>query len=434
MMLSPARDQEGRPSLRDLDGFLSGLPAAAVLDQGSAAPWRGSGLARAVVAPHSAAEVATVLGRAAGAGLTVHPAGAGSWPDAGGWSREADVALTTRRMATIHHYEPADLTLTADAGVSWAELEAATEPHGQWLPLDPPGVLDATLGGVVASGVSGSLRGHYGAVRDSVLGVRVVTGDGRELGFGGRVVKNVAGYDLVRLLTGSRGTLGVITQVSVRLFPRPAADVTDVFRARADELPVMARRAAEAPLPLSSIELVDEEGEALAVRTLGTVDDVDDTRGRLADLLAARPAATLAGAAGRDRHRAWSRWEDGAGVVLRLSALPARLPRLWALAGDLASCLSGSRTAHAASGVVRVRAPAPDDAGLDDLTRVGSDVGRGLAEVGGGVIVSTAPPAARALLGTFEGWAVGGPGPVQELSERIRALFDPSGTLAPRRP
>ncbi|MDN6859746.1 glycolate oxidase subunit GlcE [Pseudomonas sp. CAN2814] len=131
------------------------------------------------------------------------------------------VELDTRRHSGIVSYDPTELVLTARAGTSLAEIEAALEAAGQMLPCEPPNLSGATFGGVVAAGLSGPRRPWSGSVRDYVLGTRLITGHGKLLRFGGEVMKNVAGYDLSRLLAGSFGCLGVITEVSMKVLPKP---------------------------------------------------------------------------------------------------------------------------------------------------------------------------------------------------------------------
>ncbi len=126
----------------------------------------------------------------------------------------------------IIEYEPGELVLTARCGTPLAELESLLADEGQMLPFEPPHFGAATLGGAVASGLSGPRRPFTGAVRDFVLGVKMVTGRGEVLAFGGRVMKNVAGYDLSRLLAGSLGTMGVLLEISLKVLPRPALEVT----------------------------------------------------------------------------------------------------------------------------------------------------------------------------------------------------------------
>jgi glycolate oxidase FAD binding subunit len=151
----------------------------------------------------------------------VVPVGARTQWSVGGPAPTGDV-VEVRAPAGIVQYEPADLTITIGAGLSFAELDAALAEHGQECPLDPSDP-QATVGGIIACGLSGMRRARYGPLRDHVLEVHVITGDGRAIKGGGPTVKNVTGYDIPRLYVGSLGTLGVITQVTLRCRPRPAA-------------------------------------------------------------------------------------------------------------------------------------------------------------------------------------------------------------------
>ena len=130
--------------------------------------------------------------------------------------------LDTRLHRGIVSYDPTELVLTARAGTPLAEIEAALEANNQMLPCEPPHLGDgATLGGMVAAGLSGPRRPWAGSVRDQVLGTRVITGQGKLLRFGGEVMKNVAGYDLSRLMAGSFGCLGLLAEVSLKVLPKP---------------------------------------------------------------------------------------------------------------------------------------------------------------------------------------------------------------------
>ena len=149
------------------------------------------------------------------------------------------------RMARILHHAPGDLTCTVEAGVRLSELHAAVEAHGQRLSLDPPG--DPTIGACVAANLSGPLRHRFGAPRDLVLGVTLVLGDGAIASSGGTVVKNVAGYDLGKLVCGSRGALALIGRVALRLHPVPAASATLVVETDDPAQIVVALRAVEPP-------------------------------------------------------------------------------------------------------------------------------------------------------------------------------------------
>jgi glycolate oxidase FAD binding subunit len=159
----------------------------------------------------------------------------------------------TRDYAGIVEYEPTELVITARAGTPLAEIEGAMAGAGQMLAFEPPRFGDgATLGGAIATGLSGPRRPYAGAARDFVLGVRIVDGRGDDLTFGGRVMKNVAGFDVARLMTGAMGTLGVIAEVSLKCLPLPMAEATRTFELSADEAIRKVNEWGGQPLPLSA--------------------------------------------------------------------------------------------------------------------------------------------------------------------------------------
>jgi glycolate oxidase FAD binding subunit len=162
---------------------------------------------------------------AAGRGAALRLRGGGSKDFYGGAPRGE--LLETRGYAGVVDYEPTELVVTARCGTRLADLETTLAAGGQMLAFEPPHFgADATLGGCVAAGLSGPRRAAAGAVRDFVLGARLLDGRARDLAFGGRVMKNVAGYDVSRLLAGSLGTLGLILEVSLKVLPRPPQELT----------------------------------------------------------------------------------------------------------------------------------------------------------------------------------------------------------------
>lgn len=173
------------------------------------------------VSPASAEEVAAVLRLASERGLVVVPAGSFSSQHTGRIPDRIDILLRTSRLRGIEHYDPGDLTLGVHAGTTLSELDAAVAPYRQVVPLDPCRAATRTVGGVLATAAQGPLRHAFGGPRDFCLGVTFVTADGRIAKGGGRVVKNVAGYDLMKLFLGSYGTLGVIVAANFKLFPAP---------------------------------------------------------------------------------------------------------------------------------------------------------------------------------------------------------------------
>lgn len=178
-----------------------------------------------VLSPRTTDEVRSVMLDTIASGAPIRIAGAGTWISAGAPVTAART-LSLHDLSGIVEYVPGDLTITALAGTSLAELSHATAAHGQWLGLDPAGDRLGTIGATIATASAGPLAHAFGTPRDLVLGLTAVTGYGEEISPGGRVVKNVAGFDLVRLYTGAWGTLGPITQVTLRLRALPVHDVT----------------------------------------------------------------------------------------------------------------------------------------------------------------------------------------------------------------
>jgi glycolate oxidase FAD binding subunit len=199
--------------------------------------------------------------------------------------RVVGTVLDVAAHAGIVDYEPTELVLTARAGTPLEEIESAMQASGQMLAFEPPRFgPESTLGGVIAAGLSGPRRPYGGAARDLMLGVRILDGTGEELTFGGQVMKNVAGFDVSRLMTGALGTLGVITEVSLKCMPLPKAEVTLVFAFRPDEALRKVNEWGAQALPLSATCYHDgrlslrlsgaEPAVAAAMRKLGgTVDD-----------------------------------------------------------------------------------------------------------------------------------------------------------------
>ena len=200
----------------------------AASDQQSGAPRRPGvgipGIPTMTVAPARPDEVVAILRLANERQFTVAPVGGGT--DLSVSQHRPDVLLQTTRLTEVEHYDHGDLTVGIGAGTKVAQLGAMVGADQLIFACDPPFPERATIGGVLAAAEQGPMRHAYGSVRDFCIGVRFVTGDGRKAKGGGRVVKNVAGYDMMKLLIGSYGTLGVITSASFKLFPAPRKTLT----------------------------------------------------------------------------------------------------------------------------------------------------------------------------------------------------------------
>lgn len=407
------------------------------------------GLPAAVLAPASEDELASLFARAGEEGWKILPAGRGLWLEGGG-PAEVQLVVSTRRLKEIHEYNPPDLTFTAGAGLTLSALREVTGPNRQWLPLNPPGGWEGTLGGALSTGVGGSLRHLYGTARDHVLGLTLVAGDGRILRWGGKVVKNVAGFDVTRLCLGSWGSLGVITSVSARLFPIPEADATLVFRnPHATALLPMARAMALSSLPLASVELLDAfpldgadtgSSPALVIRALGSREQAASMVARIGAELGreAGDSQLLENEASQAFHRTMDSWEAGAALVLRMSALPSEMGTLFEEADVLRGLTSGEISpdaglrfsADVATGILRVAAFGDQGTigSLASWTSALTDLRERLELVGGSLTISCGP---ADLMRDVGAW--GTKGGAWEIMSGLKAEFDPSGILAPGR-
>ena len=216
------------------------------------------------VRPQSIEGVQDVLRQAHETGLSVIPWGGGTGQDYGGVPRKADILLDLSALNALVAHEYADMTVTVQAGMPLADLQAQLAQHGQFLPLDPPQSEKATLGGILATNACGPLRLGYGTVRDWLIGITVVDAQGRLIKGGGKVVKNVTGYDLPKLHVGALGTLGVIVEATFKVSPKPETARTLVAQVSpASDLSTAAMRLWQETRPVSLLLHEDTQGRFL---------------------------------------------------------------------------------------------------------------------------------------------------------------------------
>lgn len=229
-------------------------------------------------------------------------------------------ALDVTGHRGICHYEPTELVLTARAGTPLSEIEAALAEHGQMLPFEPPRYgAGATLGGTIACGLSGPRRPYAGAARDFVLGARCINGKGEALSFGGEVMKNVAGYDVARLMCGAFGTLGVLLEISLKVLPRPERDLTLVRELGAREAIEAMNRWAGQPVPLSAACHLDG---TLYLRLSGTENSLEAARAKIGGT----PLDDAEGFWESIREQRHEFFTGGGAPLWRLSVAPANPP------------------------------------------------------------------------------------------------------------
>lgn len=338
------------------------------------------------------------------------------------WGRPAEppgTELSTERLDRIVEHNEGDLTAVLQAGIPLVRVQEALAEAGQMVALDPPlGEADAaTIGGVVATGDSGPLRHRYGAPRDLVLGVTVVLSDGTIARAGGKVIKNVAGYDLAKLFTGSFGTLGAIGEVVMRLHPRPPETVTAVGRSD-DPRALGAAASAVAHCPFGPVCLdvswSEGRGEILA-RFGGAAPEAGAEE--VAELM---EQAGLEGTLVADDDALWerqrARQRSTDGTVVRVSGLAADLPRVVRSAEEVGASLVG----RAGLGLSWLALVGGDDSevasSIDDLRRRLHPFS---------CVVLDAPEAVRAKVDVW------GEARAVSLMRRVKARFDPHGVCNP---
>jgi glycolate oxidase FAD binding subunit len=380
------------------------------------APADEAGVAAAVVAAHAAREPLAIEGRGTKRGL-LRPV-------------QAARTLSVRNLSGITLYRPSELVLSARAGTPIPEIEAALAEKGQHLIAEPPDLrallgadAPATLGGTVAANLSGPRRIAWGAMRDHVLGVRFVNGAGEVLRSGGRVLKNVTGLDLCKLLAGSYGTLGVMTEVTIKVLPAPEATATLLLRVPDLATGVRALSAGlGSPFGVSGAALLPGEPHMAALRLEDFAASVDYRSARLRDDLSAFGDATII--EGEASRAFWREVRDVVPLaaqpdeaVWRISVRPSAGPAV-ALA---AQAMGGRALLDWGGGLVWVAGQA-SAAAHDALVAV--------AAVSGGTCTLFRAPEALRLAVTV---LPAEPAPLAAIGARVKAALDPAGILNPGR-
>lgn len=376
-----------------------------------------SGLPRAV--PDSTENAARVLSAAHEQGWRVRIEGRGGWLAA---DAPADLALSTQSLVRLTSVSPADLVASVEAGVPLDQLHRRLADDGMWFAVDPPGRPERSLGSVIATAASGPLRQGFGTIRDHILGLTVVTGDGRIVRAGGKVVKNVAGYDLGKLQIGGFGGFGLVTELNLRLRALPRADRTLIARASRDRLTNAGRAITEGRLALHALELFSpalaaESDWVLAARFLGTEEGVAAEVHRLPSVTEEITWQELPA----DRTAAFwhlaARATLGGAVTIRLGVLQPGLDDVLDLVRDVLGEGLVSAGAGTAGGI-RWSGEAQPDA-LRSLRHQ-------VAQQEIPMTLERAPWTLRRQVGHFGAYREG----VGQLVDRLRGTFDPGALLS----
>jgi glycolate oxidase FAD binding subunit len=393
-------------------------------------------LPHVVVEPVHEEQLAAVLSFANSEGLKVLVCGGGTQLGTGAPPTGGDMLLSTARMTGVVEHAPGDLTATARAGTTLTDLQRHLSGAQQWLALDPVLPPNATIGGIVATNASGPRRLRYGGVRDQIIGIRMVRSDGVIAKGGGKVVKNVAGYDLPKLLTGSYGTLGVIVAATFRLYPLPPGSATVVLHSSdLASVCAVALEAQNATLTPSSVDIVTPIAGAslfiLGVRYESLQEAADDQARSFVELTGSlgATARTLRGA----EEANWWRQQDenqlspgaATSIALKASVLPGDvtfwLDALHKVCND--HSVSARLRAHVAHGLIFTRLTGRDTA----LGACVEPLRTAASSRRGSLVVVEAP------LGPTRQLDVWGAIPSLEVMRRVKAQFDPQQTLNPGR-
>jgi glycolate oxidase FAD binding subunit len=399
--------------------------------------------------PTTEAELATTVADAFAQSTSVYPLGGGASLDYGATTERTGIGLSLTKLNRVIDYPARDMTVTVEAGVTLAELSRLLAAERQWLPVAGAKPEQATVGGLVATGWNGSRRFGWGSLRDHVIGVSAVDGRGVLFHGGGRVVKNVAGYDFCKLLTGSLGTLGVITQLTFKLKPLPehsallVAPFADLDKAEK----LLARLGSTATTPSAVDLIVGPEWHIdpslpplpagatgrLAIGLEGGADEVawmvDQLKSEWRELLGEAPCLVSE----QDAAALWDRLRDFAdsppAPAIKANLAPSRVCEFVAACQRIFP--ASSLQSHAGNGIVLARL----DESADEGSRATGDVvRRGLAELRriagtGQVSLVSAGPA-----GKFNSEEFWGPvGPSLAWMQRVKEQFDPRGILNPGR-
>ena len=371
--------------------------------------------------PSSVDALSAILQAASDRKAAVIPWGTGFQMSIGNVPARYDVALKTTKLNRLVEYEPADLTVTVEAGMTLGRLSQHLLEHRQFLPIDGPD--EATIGGLLAVGLGGPSQQAYGFPRDWLLGCKIALVDGTIVRAGGRVVKNVAGYDMTRMAVGSLGTLGVIVEATLKVAPVPAQETLLAAYAEPADALQAARTATRAGLALRAVAVLENQ---VAFWLAGSSTAVERSREELRGLIGGTEARQLNG---KTADRWWAsldRLDVTSDVTVRVSVAPSEVAAmLLALAASTDSTgTSVKRVALPAVGVIIGRLTGGATTSYVDVIEW---VRRDAVSRGGSLIVTKAPQDVKDRVDVW------GDSPALPLMRSLKQEFDPNATLNPGR-
>jgi glycolate oxidase FAD binding subunit len=378
-----------------------------------------------LIKPESTEEVCACLKVCSESAVSVVPAGARTWLECGNPLRSADVVLSLERLSRVIEYSPPDLTAIVEAGLSLREFNALTKRDGQWLPLDFAGAAHSTLGAIASTAASGALRLGFGTPRDYVIGLRLAHIDGTESKSGGRVAKNVAGYDLNKLYVGSYGTLAVITGLNLKLRPLPERDATMLITAKASaKLFELGQRAFASVLQPASIFLATRlpalaGQQALLIRFIESEAAVEYQLRELARLL--DEDFQVSGLSDADAQTVWQEAvnvDELAGIAVRLSLPIATVIETFQKLQEMRQGCFAS--ADIGVGLIRLAFECEAAEAVEWIKAMR----QAAADVGGTLFIERAPASVRE---ETDAW--GDVGALGKLMKGVKQNFDPQSLL-----
>lgn len=392
-----------------------------------------------LVTPGSVPEICEVMKLASSAGWTVVPSGSGAWLDIGNRLVAANIILSTSRLNQILYHEPADLVASAQAGVTLDDFNRHLEEHGQFLPLDPPDDSRSTIGGVVATGLRGPRSYGYGAPRNFVIGMQIVLADGKLVRAGGKVVKNVAGYDLCKLFTGSYGTLGLITDLTFKLRPLPRTSSTVIASGKTESLLAGARSLVGANLFPSAVELLSPslarelefsagDEAVLMIQFQGLREAVERQSSDARALL--ESFGRCAGPMNKEDSNLWQAvsrypWSAGERSIWRATLTPSQLPAfIHSVEGTNAE---GSRMWHASVGEGQVRGVEARGVDYNQTVQRLHELRSQAESLGGSLVIEEADPDVKSRIDAWGGFTASG------IMQRLKYQLDSHNILSPGR-